>query len=104
MTNPKRAGSRECSDEINVSAFKDIHIYFHRDVYLLAIWVVMSDRARSTPTQQSHTTLRGLAGKFSSIYGIDYSNPLNSDDVMAIFRRNGIKGNPRLYLNSEMAT
>ena len=101
MTNPKRAENKECSDEINVSAFKDVHIHFHGDVYLLAVWVAMSDRARSTPTQQSHTTLHGLASKFSSTYGIDYSNSLNSEDVMAIFRRHGIKGNPRLYLNSE---
>ena len=101
MTSPKRTKSKERSEEINVSAFKNIHIHFDGDVYLLAVWIAMSDRARSTPTQQSHTTLNGLAKKFVSAYGIDYSNPLNSDDVMAIFRRQGIKGNPGLYLDNE---
>ncbi len=101
MTSSKRTKSEERNEEINVSAFKNIHIHFHGDVYLLAVWIAMSDRARSTPTQQSHTTLNGLANKFASAYGIDYSNPLNSDDVIAIFRRHGIKGNPGLHLDNE---
>ena len=87
--------------EIFVSAFKDIHIHFPGDVYLLAVWLVMSDRAKSTPTRQAHTMLHGLANKFSSVYGPDYSNPINSDDVMAIFRRHGIKGNPSLQFDNE---
>ena len=31
----------------------------------------------------------------------EYSNPLNADDVMAIFRRHGIKGNPGLKLEEK---
>ena len=96
--------SKDSFEEINVSAFKNIHIHFHGDVYLLAVWIAMSDRARSTPTQQPHTTLNGLSSKFASAYGIDYSNPLNPDDVMAIFRRHGIKGNPWLHLDNEKET
>ncbi len=71
--------SKERNEEINLSTFKNIHIHFHDDVYLLAVWIAMSDRARSTPTQQSHTTLNGLANKFASAYDIDCSNPLSSD-------------------------
>ena len=89
------------NEEIPVSIFKEIHIHFPGDVYLLAVWVAMSDRAKSTPTRQSHTTLTGLASKFASAYGIEYSNPLNADDVMAIFRRHGIKGNPGLMLEDK---
>jgi hypothetical protein len=96
-----RAKSKEQNEEIPVSAFKDIHILFPGDVYLLAIWVAMSDRAKSTPTCKPQTTLHGLASKFSSLYGIDYSNPLDSDDVMAIFRRHGIKGNPCLRFDDQ---
>jgi len=101
MRNPKISEDKEHCEEINVSAFKNIHIHFHGDVYLLAVWVAMSDRASSTSTQQSHTTLHGLANKFASAYGINYSNPLSSDDVMAIFRRHGIKGNPSFHLDNE---
>lgn len=49
----------------------------------------------------SQTTLHGLASKFSSVYGIDYENPLSSEDVMNIFRNHGIKGNPVLKLDDE---
>jgi hypothetical protein len=98
---PKILESKESIEEINVSVFKDIHIHFHGDVYILAVWMAMSDRAKSTPTSQPHTTLTGLASKFSSVYGTDYSNPLDSDDVMEIFRRHGINGNPWLRIENE---
>ena len=101
MAKSKRTKSNERNDEIHVSVFKDIHIHFPGDVYLLAVWVAMSDRAKSTPTSQPHTALNGLASKFASAYGIDYSNPLDSDDVIVIFRRHGIKGNPWLRLEDE---
>jgi hypothetical protein len=101
MARNKRTKSNEQSEEILVSVFKDIHIHFSGDVYFLAVWVAMSDRVKSTPTCQSHTTLNGLASKFSSLYGIEYSNPLDSDDVMAIFRRHGIKGNPCLRFDGQ---
>jgi len=61
----------------------------------------MSDRARCTPTSKPQTTLHGLASKFSSLYGADYTNPIDFDDVMAVFRRHGIKGNPCLRLDEE---
>jgi hypothetical protein len=61
----------------------------------------MSDRAKSTSTSHTHTTLHGLANKFASAYGIDYSNPISSADVLAIFHRHGIKSNPLLCLDDE---
>ena len=88
----------ESCEYIDVNAFKDIHIHFPGDVYILVIWIAMSDRVKSTPTMQQHTNLLGLASKFSWIYGDDYSNSLDSDDVMAIFRDHGINGNPCLRL------
>ena len=104
MARSKVTYSKKYNDEISVSIFKDIHIHFTGDVYLFAVWVAMSDRAKSTSTCKRQTTLNGLASKFTSAYGIDYSNPLNADDVMAIFRRHGIKGNPGLRLEDEGET
>jgi len=71
----------------------------------LVIWVAMSDLAKSTATCKVHTTLHGLSNKFASLYGIDYSNPLSSEDVLAIFRSRGITGNPILIMdtNEKMA-
>lgn len=86
---------------INVEAFREIQILFPEDVYFLAIWVVRSDQAKSTPTYRIHTGLHGLARKYAMMYGTDYSNPLDSDDVMAIFREHGIKGNPMLTVDCE---
>jgi hypothetical protein len=100
MARTARTKYPQCNEEIHVSVFKNIHVRFPGDVYCLAIWVAMSDRAKSTPTCQTHTTLHGLASNFASLYGTDYSNPLNSDDVMAIFRSHGIAGNPRLRLDT----
>ena len=60
--------SKELNEEVLVSVSKDIHIHFTGDVYLLAIWVALSDHTKSTPGHQSHTTLKGLANKFSSLY------------------------------------
>jgi len=101
MANSKGSKEKERNDEIKVSVFKEINIHFHGDVYLLAVWLAMSNRAKSTSTCKPQTTLHGLASKFASAYGIDYSNPLSSDSVMAIFRRHGIKGNPCLRLDDE---
>jgi hypothetical protein len=33
------------------------------------------------------------------MHGPDYSNPLNRDEVMAVFLRHGIEGNPLLRLD-----
>ncbi len=93
--------SKKQIDEIDVSTFKDIHIHFPGDVYILAVWIALSDKSKSTKTRKSQTTLNGFAKKFSFAYGIDYSNPLESDDVMKIFRKHGIKGNPGLKLKNE---
>lgn len=93
--------SNKQTDEIDVSSFKDIHIHFPGDVYILAVWTALSDKSKSTPTLRSRTTLNGFAKKFSSAYGIDYSNPINADDVMKIFLKHGIKGNPTLRLDNE---
>jgi len=101
MARSKGSKSKERTDEIKVSVFKEIHIHFSGDVYLLAVWIAMSDRAKSTSTCKPQTMLRGLASKFASAYGIDDSNPISSDDVMDIFRSHGIKGNPGLRLDDE---
>jgi hypothetical protein len=54
------------------------------------------------PTCKTQTTLHGLASKFvSALVGADYSNPISSDDVLAIFRSHGIKGNPSLRLDDD---
>lgn len=98
MLRSKVARIKRQREEIDVSAFKRVHIHFPGDVYLLAVWVAMSDRAKSTATCRTQTTLSGLAKKFVSTYGMDYSNPLDADDVMAVFRKHGIKGNPGLRL------
>ena len=101
MARITKTKSEDLNEEVLVSVFKDIHIHFPGDVYLLSVWVALSDRTKSTPTNQSRTTLKGLANKFSSLYGIDYSNPMDTDDVMAIFRHHGIKGNPCLRFDDE---
>ena len=101
MARRARTKHPQCNEEIHVSVFKNVQVRFPGDVYVLAIWVAMSDSAKSTPTCQPHTTLHGLASKFASLYGIDYSNPLDSDDVMAIFRSHGITGNPLLRLDTK---
>ena len=100
MARTARKKHRQRNEEIHVSVFRDIHIHFSGDVYLLAIWVAMSDRAKCTPTRQPHTTLHGLASNFASLYGIDYTNPLKTEDVLAIFRGHGITGNPLLRLDT----
>ena len=89
---------RRRTEEIDVRAFKDIQIRFPGDVYILAVWLAMLDRAKSTPTCQRHTTLHGLASNFAFLYGIDYSNPLTNKDVIAVFQQHGITGNPTLRL------
>lgn len=101
MARITKAKSEELNEEVLVSVFKDIHIHFPGDVYLLSVWIALSDRTKSTPTNQVRTTLKGLANKFSSLYGIDYSNPIDSNDVMATFHHHGIKGNPCLWFDDE---
>lgn len=101
MVRKARTRNWRDNEEIPVSAFRHIQIHFPGDVYILALWIAMSDKAKSTPTCQSHTTLHGLARKFASLYGVNYSHPLSSDDVMAVFRRRGIVGNPVLLLDRE---
>jgi len=88
------------NEKIDVTNFKDIQVRFPGDAYILAVWMAMSDRAKSTPTCQPHTTLHGLACNFAILHGTDYSNPLNSEDVMSVFRSHGISGNPLLHLET----
>jgi len=89
------------NEEIHVSVFKNIHIHFPGDVYLLSIWVAMSDRTKCTPTSKSHTTLHGLANNFVSLYGVNHTTSLTSEDVLAIFRDHGIIGNPIIILDTK---
>ncbi len=91
---------RNLNEEIDVRVFKDIQIRFPGDVYILAVWLAMSDRAKSTPTCHAHTTLHGLARYFESLHGSSFSNPLTSEDVMDKFRTHGITGNPLLRLDA----
>jgi hypothetical protein len=92
---------KKSDDEICVSAFRDINIRFPDDVYLLAVWVARSDRAKSTPTTHSHTTLSGLARIFVLAYGPDDYNPISVEDLIAVFGKHGIKGNPVLRLEDD---
>ena len=89
------------SEHIPVSMLRNISIHFPGDVYVLAVWTVMSDLAKSTATCEPHTMLRGLASKFVSMYGIDHSRHLTTDDVMEVFHRHGISGNPMLLMDEE---
>jgi hypothetical protein len=61
----------------------------------LAVWTAMADLAKATLTCQPHINLHGLARNFAMLYGPDYANPLNSEDLQEVFHRNGISGNPR---------
>lgn len=98
MARTMKRKQRQPSEAIDVSVFQDIQIRFPGDAYILAAWMAMSDIAKSTPTCQPHTTLHGLARSFAMLHGSDYSNPLNAEDIIAVFRRHGISGNPILRL------
>ena len=101
MTKPRAKTSKYESDQIHVTQLKDIGIIFPGDIYSLAVWTAMSDRARSSPTAKVRTTLHGLANKFVSMHGMDYAQPLTVTDVMDTLRKQGIKGNPLLYIRDE---
>ena len=98
MAKTAKGKHRYRDEEIDVRVFQHINIRFPGDVYILAVWMAMSDVTKATPTCQPHTTLHGLARNFAMLYGPDYANPLNSEDVVAVFRRHGISGNPTLRL------
>ena len=100
MTQKAKRVNRQRNESIDVRDFEDISIRFPGDVYILATWMAMSDVAKSTPRCQSHTTLHGLAQSFAMLHGTDYSNPLNIEDVIAVFRKHGISGNPTLRLET----
>jgi len=97
---PSRTRPVGC-ESIPVSMLRDISIHFPGDVYVLAIWTVLSDLAKSTPTSHPYTMLEGLASKFVSMYGINYSRPLTTEAVMEVFHHHGISGNPALFLDEE---
>lgn len=61
----------------------------------------LPDRAKCTPTSKSHTTLHGLAKNFVSLYGVNHTTSLTSEDVLAIFRDHGIIGNPIIILDTK---
>jgi hypothetical protein len=98
MAKTAKGRHRQRDEEIDVRVFQDISIRFPGDVYILAVWTAMSDLSKTTPTCQPRTTVHGLARNFAMLYGPDYSKPLNSEDVEAVFRRHGISGNPTLRL------
>ena len=89
-------------ERIDVSAFRNIQICFPGDVYVLAVWLVMADRAKSTATTTSRTTLRGLACHFTRLCDDVRPIPLSVDAVLAVFRKHGITGNPVLSMESEI--
>jgi len=92
-------------EEISVSAFRDICIHFPGDVFLLAVWLVASNEAESTPTCKIFTTLSGLAHHFVSVYGFDGENALSASKVLSIFAAHNIVGNPSIKfdMNAESA-
>ena len=119
-------------EEISVSAFRDICIHFPGDVFLLAVWLVASNEAESTPTckifttlsglahhfvsvygfdgenalsAKIFTTLSGLAHHFVSVYGFDGENALSASKVLSIFAAHNIVGNPSIKfdMNAESA-
>ncbi|MEX1027444.1 MAG: hypothetical protein WD049_05480 [Candidatus Paceibacterota bacterium] len=96
------SGTQTRREEISVEALRDISILFPGDVYRLAVWVAMSDRAVSTPTARRGTTLRGLAKHFVSLA----SSPeqLTIDEVMDRFREHGLEGNEITRLPPETDT
>lgn len=89
------------NEEIPINSFKRINIQFPGDVYFLAFLVAKSDKAKSTPTMQSHTTFTGFANKVTSMYGIEFLKSHSSDSVMSLFRKHGIKGNPILVMEEK---
>lgn len=101
MTRTAKRKQRQ-NEAIDVSAFQDIQVRFPRDAYILAVWMAMSDMAKSTATCQPHTTLHGLARMFAILHGTDYSDPLNAEHVVTVFRRHGISGNPILRLGNAL--
>jgi hypothetical protein len=98
MAGTKSRSRGQVNEEIDVSRFKDIHIRFPGDAYILAVWLAMSDRSKSTPTCRPYTTLLGLARDLAFLHGTDPTNPLTTEDVMTVFRQHGITGNPLLQL------
>jgi hypothetical protein len=90
-------------EKVDVNILKAIQIRFPGDVYILAVWLVMSDRSRSTPGHRAHTTLRGLAGHYVSLNPVDRFGSLTSEDVMKVFSQHGITGNPILTLETGAA-
>ena len=100
MAGTRTRKHRQMNEEIDVNRFKGIQIQFPGDVYILAVWLAMSDRSKSTPTSQRHTTLHGLANTFAFMHGTDYANRLTLEDVMTVFRQHGITGNPTLRLEA----
>ena len=93
--------NKDFGEVLDIGIFNNINIHFPGDVYILAVWLVMSDQAKSTRANKKHTMLIGLASAFSSLYGPDYSNPLDTEDVMAVFESHGIKGNPALIYDDK---
>lgn len=86
---------------IDVRAFRDIQIGFPRDIYILAVWLVLSDRVKCTPGHSSHTTLHGLARHVASLHSTGGTGTLTSQDVMEVFKQHGIHGNPMLTLETK---
>lgn len=92
------------TEEIGVSKFQEINIHFPGDVFLLAVWAAASDKANRTPTCLPGTTLHGLAGKFVSMYGINYEKPLSTEGVLSIFASYNITGNPVIRFDNDLDT
>lgn len=65
MTRSRSKSEQQQREEINVCELKDINLRFPGDIYILAVWVAMSDRARSSPTQIHRTTVNRLARHYA---------------------------------------
>lgn len=101
MASNRKQQATPLNEKIDVSAFKDIQIYFPGDVYILAVWLAMSARAQSRPGHVANKTLFGLATNFAYLNAFNQSGAVNREEVMKIFAQHGITGNPMLTLEIE---
>ncbi|MFM7550253.1 MAG: hypothetical protein ACKO8I_15585 [Cyanobacteriota bacterium] len=92
--------SKISQHKIDIRAFKDIHIRFPGDVYLLAVWLVLRNLSRTTATSRTRTLLLALAGHLATLHGNDGISWFSRDAVMNIFKHHGITGNPALILGT----
>jgi len=75
---------------LDISVFKDVQIRFPGDVYIMAVWLAMSDRSKRTPTFSPRTTVRGLANHLVSLCNGPCTNRVDAEAIIQLFERHGI--------------